>query len=115
MENTYSTIRTAVVDVLIKRGDRTKLDFTFNLDGNPLDLAQFTSISFKVKKNKVVKYIQIEKEIPDMIIVDNQLEIILTETDTNLKGGNYVFDIRAKNNIKNNIILEGKFIIEEDV
>lgn len=118
METIYSTIIAAELPVQIKRTDSTALEFTFSQDDLPFDLSFATEIIFTVKTTKIIKTTTIEKKLSlgEMTVLNtNQLYIPLTYEDTDVEGRVYYYNIQGTNAQDVKTILEGKFIVNENV
>lgn len=120
-----NTIVAAQITFLLKRGDPVSIPLTFsdpNNSDNPYDLSVFTELTMQVKTRQNAPNASAELTLTggDFQVsgTSNEvLKIILNETAVTIKAAEYYFDVEGVSpaNPDGLTILEGLYIIEEDV
>lgn len=119
-----NTVKAALVDVVIKRGDTTIFAIPLydpNDGNNPVDLTVYTSFKAQVKVDAQRSTSLIELTSGDAEIVvqgasNHELKFTISAAKSAVKLGTYVWDVEAVGGVEDpKTIIEGEFTISQDV
>ena len=115
----YNTVLAAENDIILKRGDKTTVTFSFtdpNNNDDPFDLSQFTTLVMQVKWRRESSSNFLELSLANGGITvsgasNNIISYVFTETQTDLKPGYYWFDVEGDGHTT---VQEGQILIDQD-
>ena len=116
----FNAIAAALANLNLLKGDGVVLDAYITDPNNndlPVDLTLLANLTMQVKRKKTDSEYLVQLTIGSGLSIEGLgiLRITLSNTDTNLTPAKYWYDIQGVLSGRNRTILEGKYIINQDV